>query len=83
MKKAKIALSAIALLGVTGSIFAFKAAKRTGTLPYYITSVSNAAANITWTRGITAGTGGTGITYFFTKVKSNPAVNFGTVTKGL
>ncbi|WPQ63361.1 hypothetical protein SIO70_00605 [Chitinophaga sancti] len=51
MKKAKIALSSIALLGVVGSIFAFKAAKHYSALPYYTTTVYNTVANATFTNG--------------------------------
>lgn len=83
MNKIKIILSTIALLGVTGSIFAYKNSKHTGTAPYYITTVQNAAACLTYTRGILSGIGGSGTLYFFTKAKCNPASELGVVTKGV
>lgn len=52
MKKAKFALSAIAVLAVVGSALAFKAVKRSVVI-YYTTNAFNATATKTLTHAIT------------------------------
>lgn len=52
MKKAKIALTAIAVLGTLGSALAFKAIKRSVNV-YFTTTVAGATATLTLTHAIT------------------------------
>lgn len=85
MKKAKIVLSAIAVLGVLGSTFAFKAAKRfTNGHLLYITTVANATAVQTLARGITAAVGNAAASYrWYTAIKGDKAPFYSKLTVDL
>lgn len=81
MKKAKIILFAIAVLGALGSTLAFKVAKRvvTGHL-IYVTTVNNAAACITLARAVTVAIAAQGSYWWYTNRKCQPGVFFSKFT---
>lgn len=72
MKKAKIVLSSIAILGITGTIFAFKAG-HFGAPPVFVTTQANAIANLTFTRAATISAAAAAPYYFYTAVKGTAA----------
>jgi len=53
MKKARIVLALVATLGVVGAVSAFKAQKAFSLNTYYVTTVYNASATLTYKFAIT------------------------------
>jgi hypothetical protein len=71
MKKAKIALAAIATVAVVGGAFAFQAQKFTGSV-YYVTTVQNAVPTLS-TKAIFTSPALAQTTYWYTTVASTEA----------
>lgn len=80
MKKAKIALTAIAVLGTLGSALAFKAIKRSINV-YFTTAVSNATATATVTHAITVvATSTLGTFKYYTTISGDKATAYSKIT---
>jgi len=82
MKKAKIVLATIAIMGALGGAFAAKAKAIFGGVNYYTTLVSNAIATATLTSGKTTVSTAPGATHvYYTTIDNARATALGYLTK--